>query len=485
MTVGELAARGIHLWAEDGRLRYRAPAGVLTPEIRAYLHAHKAELIALLSEPRTYPPSHCQRRFWTLQRLNPADSFYNVPCAFQLSGDLDVELLRASCNAIVRRHESLRTTLEERDGELTQVVAAGGQASLRVAETSPEMLAAVLREEMERPFDLAREAGFRALLVRTGERRHVLMLCLHNTLYDQRSMLVLLRELSAHYAALRKGRTPDLPAPAQYSEYVRWQQAQAENGMDERLHYWKEWFARGQPPAWDWTPRRPPDRQPGFRAHVSWLRSTAELTGELQELSQRNGVTLYLTLLAAYTIALRRFNGCADMVIGTTYSNRHHWKFASLIGAAIDVPALRVDTTDDPTLETLLARLRALVAAALTYQDVPLERLRSQLPFAGQQGPLFRVVFTFFEPSSEPLQLSGVEVTYLEEVLNDLSRPEVYLCLWENSHPRGRTVIGHWLHRQAIFDGPTAEEMNRTLAALVQLMIVYPKGTVTELLSRV
>jgi len=136
----DLEQRNIKLWVDGERLRYSAPQGVLTPVLRSHLQERKAELIDWLqraqSNPereRLYPPSFAQRRFWTLQQLNPGDSFYNVPFAFRLSGPLDTGKLRETFNAIVRRHEVLRTTLQQRDGELMQVVAPRGEVNLRVA----------------------------------------------------------------------------------------------------------------------------------------------------------------------------------------------------------------------------------------------------------------------------------------------------------------------------------------------------------------
>jgi non-ribosomal peptide synthetase component F len=252
--------------------------------------------------------------------------------------------------------------------------------------------------------------------------------------------------------------------------------------MEERLHYWREWLTHGEPPALTWTPHRPPPATPTFHTHVPWQRYAPELTQQLKALSQRHGVTLYMTLITAYAMILQRYTGCADLTIGTTYSNRPHWQFASLIGATIDVPALRIDMTDNPDLATLLARVRAVVTAALTYQDVPWERIAPSLQLAST--PLFRVVFTFFaETPHGQLQLPGITVTFLEELINELSRPALYLVLWENQTVAGDALTGYWMHKQDVFSAETAEQMNEEFRALLTALVNHPTQTVRELLA--
>ena len=217
ILLADVGRRGITLRTDGERLRYTAPPGALTPDIVAELRAHKSELIAMLQqrprEPeRTYPASFAQRRFWTLQQLNPAEAFYNVPFVFRLSGPLDVSILRHSFHLIVCRHDTLRTTLQQRDGELMQVVAPTGEISLDFrdlrdcsAPTRAETVTGLLQAGLVRPFDLASETGLRVLLLQTGSAEFLMQLCFHNTLFDQSSLLVLLKELSMHYTGLLSG----------------------------------------------------------------------------------------------------------------------------------------------------------------------------------------------------------------------------------------------------------------------------------------
>jgi len=465
----------------------------LSPELLAKLRDNKTTLLARLQPAvaRTSPTSFGQRRFFALQKLNPLDAFYNVLFVFRLSGNLDVAILRASFNEIVKRHEILRTTLEERGGELVQVIAPGGEINLTVADLEGADLEGAdlegslhdrVHQETGLPFDRGHESGLRVLLLRSAPDEYYLQLCLHNTLFDQSSLLVLLKELSEHYAALLNGQSASLPPPAQYSDYVRWQESSTASGMEGRIEYWREWFSHGEPPSWQWTPSKSTPETPGFGAHVVWQHYSPELTSKLKSLAQNSGGTVYLTLLTAYAMLLSRYTGCDDVTAGTTYSNRHQSRFASLIGPTIDVPALRVDMTDNPTLLTLLARTRVVVAEALTWQDVPLPYIAPQL---GRKvsGPLFRMVFSYFgEVPHGRLRLPGVDVEFLEEFINEISRPDLYLVFWENQTSSGETLTGYWMHKRDVFELETAEKMNREFQALIAAMVEDPSQSIRTLL---
>ena len=210
-----------------------------------------------------------------------------------------------------------------------------------------------------------------------------------------------------------------------------------------------------------------------------------ELTRQLKEFSSRNDVTIYITLLAAYSILLRRYSGCADITAGTTHSNRTVWEFAHVMGPAIDVPALRIDTTSNPTVTELLVQVRQVLSAALKYQDVPWALMAPKLsPPRKADGPLFRTVFSFFPATPHGrLKLPGIDVTFLEHVVNGLSRPDLYLVLWENKTPEGERLAGYWMHKQDVFDPQTAEQMNQDWETLLVDIIKQPDRKVESLLS--
>jgi hypothetical protein len=469
--LSDLSRRGISLRVEDGRLRYTAPSGALSPELRALLRTRRPELIAALEKgPKLYPASFAQERFWRLQRLNPDESFYNARYDYRLHGPLDPALFRESLNAIARRHDSLRTSLREVDGRLMQAVAPTGEFRLTYVDSPPEELEQLLRTVCQRRFDLENEPGARALLVRTGPDRHVFQLCMHNTLYDRATLNNVLKELSVHYAALVGGQPAALPPPAQYWEYVRWQESLLVSGMEDRFTYWRNWTSDGGPPAWSWVPQEPAPAQPSFLARVTSQTWSATWTQRFESSCQSRGVTPYMAIIAALALTLRGYTGSADLNIGTTYSNRHDWRFDSLIGATIDVLALRLDLRDNPTFAILLDRVRNTLSSALRYQDVPADKFLPQQP----GGPLRAVLSYFPETPGEGLpQLPGIRAEAVTRAINDVSRPDLYVFAREDRTADGKSLAACWLHKQTVFSAETATRMTGDFDERLSLALCY------------
>ena len=471
--LAELAGLGIQLRLDGEALRYTAAPGALTPDLRARLQANKPEVIERLRRTDTtlLPASLTQRRFWDLQRLDPEWSFYNVPFLFQLNGRLDSILLRRALDTIVNRHESLRTTLHEADGKLMQVIASSGAADWLEADMRgmPEDQARrLLRRELLKPYDFSKDQILRAVLVRMADDSYLFQICLHNVVFDLSSLLVILEELSAHYTAFLADRETSLPIPVQYAEYVRWQAARVSSGMEKRRTYWESWLSKGEPPPWAWPVRKEPPARSGFESLPTWTRLSPEQNARLQGFCRTRGVTVYIAMLTAYVLAVRRYTGCPDITIGTTYSDRDDHRFASMIGASIVVPALRVDMTDDPDISTLLLRVREVVAMALTNQDLPIEEVIPR----DSKGPLFRMVCTAFPDTPHgKLRLPGLQAKWVEDWLNPISRPQLYLVIWETPGPGGMSLTCHMMHRQDVWDPQMADEMIRVFETIVRSMI--------------
>jgi hypothetical protein len=470
--LAELAGCGIQLRLEGDALRYTAPPGALTPEFRARLQAAKPAVIERLRHADTtlLPASLTQRRFWDLQRLDPEWSFYNVPFLFRLRGPLDAAVLRRALDAIVNRHESLRTTLHERDGKLMQVIAKDGATDWLEADMrgAPEAKAfGFLRQELLRPYDFTRDQILRGVLVRVSDDEYLFQICLHNVVFDLSSLIVILKEISDHYAAFASGRQSGLPTPVQYVEYVRWQAARVSSGMEKRRNYWENWLSKGEPPPWSWPTRKEPPARAGFESLPTWTRLVPAENARLQAFCRVRGVTPYIAILTAYLLAVRQYTGCDDITIGTTYSDRDDQRFASMIGASIVVPALRVDMSDNPGMAELLLRVREVVASALLHQDLPIEEVVPR----DAKGPLFRMVCTAFPDTPHgKLRLPGIQATWVEEWLNPISRPQLYLVIWETPGPAGMSLTCHMMHRQDVWDADMAQAMIRVFETIVRSM---------------
>jgi hypothetical protein len=453
--LADLAASGISLRLEGEALRFTAPAGAMTAELRARLQAAKPALIAHLRHAATrQPASLTQRRFWRLQQLDPDWPFYNVAFLFRLTGPLDPARLQRAADAVVARHDSLRTTLHDEDGRLMQHIAQEGGADLVVRDMVGADEAAIrttLQTELLRRYNLAHDRILRLMLVRIAAETWMLQICLHNVVFDMASLLVILDELSHHYA---DPATP-LPAPVQYDAFVAWQTARAATGMDQRRDYWRRFLAEGEPKPWSWPAITSPGGS-GFRAVPTWTRLSPARHLRLQEFCRAHGVTPAIAVLTAYFQAVSRFTGCQDLVIGTTWSDRDDQRFAGMIGASIGVPAIRVDQSDAPPIATLLRRVREAVAGAVTHQDLPIEEVIPR----DSSGPLFRMVFTNFPSTPHGrLRLPGLRVAWEEEELNPISRPQLYLVMWETPLPGGMGLTCHMMHREDVWDAELAGQM--------------------------
>ncbi|HEX7242080.1 MAG TPA: condensation domain-containing protein, partial [Longimicrobiaceae bacterium] len=323
-------------------------------------------LFERISQPRTEPVSFAQERLWFLDRLHPGSAFYNLAYAFRLHGALDGPALERALGGVVRRHEPLRTTLQEREGAPVQVILPFGGFALPVQDLSGVHQAAreaeVQRQAsrwVRRPFDLAAGPLFRAGLLRLGDVDHVLLLGIHHVVTDEWSMGVLFRELSVLYEAFREGRGSPLPEPSvRYADYVVHQREQLRGETLERqLGYWKARLS-GAPALLELpTDRTRPQVQSNRGAHEQ-ARLPRDLLERLKTLGQREGATLYMVVLGAFQVLLSKYSGSEDVVVGSAIAGRTRREVEELIGFFVNTLVLRTDLSGDPSLRDVLRRVR-------------------------------------------------------------------------------------------------------------------------------
>ncbi|HKX31502.1 MAG TPA: condensation domain-containing protein, partial [Blastocatellia bacterium] len=302
--------------------------------------------------PERLPLSDGQQRLWFLDRLGGTSAEYNMPVALRLRGDLDREALERALNAIVERHESLRTRFTELEGEPVQLIEPQLKLELPVedlsmlaeAERSAQLKAALTRAQAE-PFDLARGPLLRLRLLKLGESEHVLLRTMHHIVSDGWSEAIFNRELTALYGAFREGRENPLePLPVQYADYVIWQrsrQRQKVDGLRAGPAYWKDQLA-GIPEQLELPTDRPRPAIQSFEAEVCWIHLSGELLAELKRLSRDQAATLYMTLLAGFGVLLSRYSGQGEVVVGTPIANRPEAELEGLIGFFVNTLAMRV-----------------------------------------------------------------------------------------------------------------------------------------------
>ncbi len=353
-------------------------------------------------EPRLVPASFPQERLWFLDQLQPGASIYNMPSAIRLPGPVSASLIGRCINEIVRRHDTLRTTFQKVEGRPFQQIAPLLDVSVPIIdlesfpssqrELEAQRLAAV---EAHRPFDLAKGPLVRAALLRLAPADHVLLLTLHHIISDGWSMGVLLQELSVLYEAYSSGRPSPLAELAiQYADFAQWQRQWLQGEvLDQHRQWWCEQL-RGAPAQLELPADHPRPGVATFRGAVELFQFTSTLSEALKQLSQREGVTLFMILLAAFQTLLARYTGQSDIVVGTPIANRTRSELEPLIGFFVNTLVLRTDLGGNPSFRELLARVRENTLGAYAHQDLPFEKLVEDLQpeRSLSRNPMFQVM---------------------------------------------------------------------------------------------
>ncbi|HEX2191159.1 MAG TPA: amino acid adenylation domain-containing protein, partial [Longimicrobiaceae bacterium] len=426
------------------------------------------------------PLSFAQQRLWLVDRLEPGSAAYNMPFAVRLRGPLDARALRRSLAEVARRHEVLRTVFAEHGGEPVQVVRPAAAVALPLVDlrTLPEArreatAGGLAGAEALRPFDLERGPLLRSTLLRLAEEEHVLLFTLHHVAGDGWSLDVLVREVSALYAAYAAGEEPSLPElPVQYADYAVWQRERmTESALERHLEYWRERLA-GAPPLLE----VPTDhaRAAGQSARAGSRRFTlgAETTRALRALSRREGATLFMTLLAGWQALLGRYAGQEDVVVGTPVAGRTHAELEGLIGFFVNMLALRGELRGDPTGRELLGRVREAALGAYAHQELPFERLVEELGIERSltHAPLFQATFSL-EPEGGDggPRLGGLALEPFAAGAG-IARFDLELTVWEGDEG----LRGALVYRDALFEEATAGRMAEHLAVLLEALAADP-----------
>ena len=375
------------------------------------------------SRPERLPASYGQRRLWFVEQLHLAGAAYNMPMALRLEGELDVEALELGLAEVIRRHESLRTRFDVREGEVVQMIDEPGDfhlslsdfSALRAQERQQEIRHRI-QQEVEHRFDLQADPLFRAALLRLAEHEHVLLLTTHHIVSDGWSQGILIQELGTLYRAFSQALPSPLPEmPLQYADYALWQRSWLQGEILARqLEYWLGRLA-GAPESLALPTDRPRPAVASFRGGTVPFALSSELTRGLQESAQRNGVTLYMVLLAAFQVLLSRWSGQKDILVGTPVAGRTHRQIEGLIGFFVNTLVMRSDLTANPTFEELLTQVKETTLGAYTHQDLPFERLVEQLnPIRDlSRQPIFQVLFSLQNMPAEALDLPGLRLRSL------------------------------------------------------------------------
>jgi amino acid adenylation domain-containing protein len=368
------------------------------------------------------PLSTAQERLWFLDRFEPGGAALNLATAARFTGPLAVPALAAAWTALADRHEPLRTTFVEEAGRPLQRIAPGlaldlpfvDLVGLPKAKRARE-LDRQSREEAETGFDLSRGPLVRVRLLRLEGEVHVLLLTVHHIISDGWSMEVLVRDLSALYAAQLTGCAPGLPSLAvQYADFAVWERSALASIQERQVAYWRQQLA-GAPPALELPIDRPRPAVQTYRGGREERTLPVDLSARLRALGRRLGATPFMTLLAAFEVLLSRLAGQEDLVVGSPVAGRPRPELEDLIGLFLNSLALRADLSGDPTFGALVAQVRETTLAASAHQDLPfeslLEAIRPERSLA--RTPLFQVFFNLLNFPFHPPRLPRLAVEVL------------------------------------------------------------------------
>jgi amino acid adenylation domain-containing protein len=455
----------------------------------AMRNASAIQLPALkrVSREGPLPVSYAQQRLWFMDQLEPGSAVYNIPIAMRMTGELDVRALERTLSELIRRHEVLRTTFTSIDGEPVQVIGEAQEVTLPVIdlEETDEVAAEVARlatEEAQRPFDLSRGPLLRASLLRLREQEHVVLLTMHHIISDGWSIGVMVQEVGALYEAYTRGAaSPLAELPVQYADYAAWQREWLQGEVLERqLNYWREQLG-GAPVLELPTDHSRPAVQT-FRGASQPLSLSKELSESIKQMSQREGVTVFMTLLAAFDVLLAHHSGQDDIVVGTDIANRNRSETEGLIGFFVNQLVLRTDLSGDPGFRELLQRVREVTVGAYGNQDVPFSKLVEVLKPERNlsRNPLFQVLFVLHdEPAfefSEGTEFAGPVMRPLR-VAEETAKFDCSFHVWDSAEGFG----GVFKYRSDLFDASTFIRIANGLEKVLGQVLASPDTKLSEL----
>lgn len=423
--------------------------------------------------------SFAQLRLWFLNQLDPSSAVYNIFEPWLLSGPLNITALRESFNEIVRRHEGLRTTFVAVDGRPVQVISPELEIGLELTDISSlteseqdDQKLRLARAEASRPFNLAKGPLLRGSLLRLSAEKHVLLITTHHIVSDAWSSRIFMRELSELYDAFSAGeRSPLSELPVQYADFAQWQRDCLESEViDRHLSYWKRQLG-DTPEVLNLPLDRPRPTIQTFRGAAQPFAVPKNLSNRLGKLSQRENVTMFMTLLTAFQVLLHHYTGQANIAVGSPIAGRSRTEVEQLIGFFVNTLVLRTDLSGNPTVRELLGRVREVALGAFDHQELPFERLVEEMrPERGtSQTPLVQVMLVLEDTPAKPITLSELTWTPLK---HDAESVKFDLILYMTYS--GSELTGSLAYNTDLFDAETIKRMVGHFQTLLEGIVADP-----------
>ncbi|WP_375760789.1 amino acid adenylation domain-containing protein [Corallococcus exercitus] len=456
----------------------------MTPEEK---RARLAQLLKDKSRPasKQAPLSFAQERMWFLDKWSPGSAAFHMPTAVRLTGTVDTDALRRALALLVERHDTLRTTFQEREGGAVQIIASTGEVPLEVMDLqglpASEREAEAQRRVValaQQPFSLEQGPLLRAVLMLLGNGEQVLLVDQHHIVSDGWSMGVLVHELAVLYRACLEGQpSPLKPLPLQYADWAVWQKDWLQGAeLERQLTYWKN---RLNPHALLELPQdKPRPALMSSKGERQVMHLSPALTNALKALGQREGRTLFVTLLSAFNVLLSRYTGQDDIVVGTPIAGRPRAEVEGLIGLFVNMLALRSDLSGKPTFKELLRRVHESTLDAYAHQDIPFERLVDALKPERHlsHSPIFQVMFVLQNAPMPALEAPGV---LMEAKPVDTGTTKYDLSLLLVDLPQGLRVTAEY--STDLFERSTAERLLGHYLTLLEGIAAQPDLPISRL----
>jgi amino acid adenylation domain-containing protein len=492
----QIREKGILLRVDGDRLRYDAPKGVMTDELLSELARHKSSIMADLGEEfqssaadaeviprvernrRFYPASFEQKRMWFLHQLLPDLPVYHMGGAYKIDGDMAIKHLEQAIEALLKRHESLRTVFRLHDGEPCQCLLEPEPFELKsydlasIQDPSGPNVNELITSISSRPFDLSRDRLIRIEMIHAGENEDYIILILHHIISDGWSMNILFRELLLLYLGFHHDEPASLPdLPINYIDYAEWQQkSYAAGRLDHELAYWKE-NLKGQLPILNLPADHRGESEQTKRGSCEPISLPGDLTRHLTLLGRSENATMFMTLLAAYMVLLHRLSGQDDIIIGSPIAGRGHTGVENIIGLFVNSIVVRGDMSSDPEFRVFLRTIRDACLHAYSNQDLPFEKLVDELVIERNPNanPVFQTMFAFHDSTESMESQTSLN---LKPVETSLDRAQFELCFSLNEY-EGK-LLGIFQYQTDIFEKATIQRWIKLFQNLLLEIINDP-----------
>ncbi|MBR8833344.1 MAG: amino acid adenylation domain-containing protein [Stigonema ocellatum SAG 48.90 = DSM 106950] len=489
---------GCRIWAEGDKLRIRTSKNALTTELKQEIQTNKADILAFLNAARatsfiaeeipTLPDdapkvlSFAQQRLWFLAQLQGFSASYNMPMALELDGNLNIDALRSSLAYLLNRHSSLRMYFPTVAGHPQVVIENLEKIEFltiqdwRNLDAHPQCL---IDTYVQEPFDLNIGPLFKAKLLQLGDDKYVLLINMHHIVSDGWSMGVFVRELRQVYTAFAQGQTPNLPPlPIQYSDYANWQRNWLQGEvLETQINYWKNQLS-GAPPLLELPTDYPRPALQSYRGEHYRYSLPPDLTIAMKTLSQQQGASLFMTLLAALSVLLSRYSRQEDLCIGSPIANRTHSHTEGLIGFFVNTLILRNKINPEQSFTEFLQQVSQTCLDAYAHQDIPFEYLVEQLQpeRSMSHNPLFQVMLALENNESPDLSLPGLEIEWLP-LTYPFAKFDLALLVIESDNQLNFT----WEYATDLFEKSTIERMAAQFEVLLKGIVDHPGQPINTL----